>query len=93
LSDAPRSGAPRKLQAKHVPHLREWARQEALSALQLQEKLRARFDFKVSTQVVQQALSREGFVWNRTRHWLKKRCGAAFGRAQRDIEALKVQAQ
>jgi hypothetical protein len=93
LSDAPLSGAPRKLQAEHVPVLCDWARQQALSAPQLKEKLRARFDFKVSTWVVQQALDREGFVWKRTRHWLKKRCDAAFGRAQCDIEALKAQAQ
>ena len=46
LFDAPRSGAPRKLQAEHVPVLCDWARQ--------------------------QALSREGFVWKRTRHSLKK---------------------
>jgi transposase len=72
LSDAPRSGAPRKLQAEHIPLLREWARQEALSALQLQDKLRARFDFKVSTRVVQQVLDREGFVWKRTATGSKK---------------------
>jgi|GEM_PF-354174 transposase len=72
LSDAPRSGAPRKLQAEHVPVLCDWARQEALSAPQLKEKLREKFSVKVSTWVVQQALSREGFVWKRTRHSLKK---------------------
>jgi transposase len=73
LSDAPRSGAPRKLQAEHVPVLCDWARQEALSAAQLKEKLREKFSVKVSIWVVQQALSREGFVWRRTRQSLKKR--------------------
>ena len=43
LFDAPRSGAPRKLQVEHVPALCDWARQEALSALQLKEKLREAF--------------------------------------------------
>ena len=73
LSDAPRSGAPRKLQAEHVPVLCDWARQEALSAPQLEDKLREALSVQVSTWVVQQALSREGFVWKRTRHSLKKR--------------------
>ena len=72
LSDAPRCGAPRKLAAEHVPMLCDWARQEALSAPQLKDKLRETFSVKVSTWVVQQALSREGFVWKRTRHSLKK---------------------
>ena len=72
LSDAPRSGAPRKLQPEHVPVLCDWARQEALSAPQLKDKLREVFSVNVSTWVVQQALSREGFVWKRTRHSLKK---------------------
>ena len=57
LFDAPRSGAPRKLQAEHVPVLCDWAHQEALSAPQLKEKLREAFSVKVSTWVVQQALS------------------------------------
>jgi transposase len=73
LFDAPRSGAPRKLAAEHVPALCDWARQEALSAPQLKDKLHEAFSVKVSTWVVQQALSREGFVWKRTRHSLKKK--------------------
>ncbi len=56
LFDAPRSGAPRKLQAEHAQALCDWARQEALSAPQLQEKLREKFSVKVSTWVVQKAL-------------------------------------
>ena len=72
LSDAPRSGVPRKLPVEHVPALCDWARQEALSAPQLKDKLREAFSVKVSTWVVQQALSRQGFVWKRTRHSLKK---------------------
>ena len=72
LSDAPRSGAPRKLAAQHVPALCDWAREEALSAPQLKDKLHEAFSVKVSTWVVQQALSREGFVYKRTRHSLKK---------------------
>ncbi len=39
LFDAPRCGAPRKLAAEHVPMLCDWARQEALSAPQLRDKL------------------------------------------------------
>lgn len=72
LSDAPRCGAPRKLQAEHVPVLCDWARQEALSAPQLKEKLHEALGVQVSTWVVQQTLGREGFVWKRTRHSLKK---------------------
>lgn len=72
LFDAPRCGAPRKLAAEHVPMLCDWARQEALSAPQLKDKLHEALSVKVSTWVVQQALSREGFVWKRTRHSLKK---------------------
>jgi transposase len=66
LFDAPRSGAPRKLQVEHVPVLCDWARQEALSAPQLKDKLRVTFSVQVSTWVVQQALSRKGFVWKRS---------------------------
>jgi len=72
LFDAPRCGAPRKLAAEHVPVLCDWARQEALSAPQLKDKLREAFSVTVSTWVEQQALSREGFVCKRTRHSLKK---------------------
>ena len=47
LPDAPRSGAPRKLQAAHVPVLCDWARQQALSAPRLKEKLREAFSVQV----------------------------------------------
>jgi transposase len=72
LFDAPRCGAPRKLAAEHVPMLCDWARQEALSAPQLKDKLCEALNVKVSTWVVQQTLSREGNARKRTRHSLKK---------------------
>jgi len=72
LVDAPRSGAPRKLQPDLVQALCDWASAEALSAPQLREKLQDKFSVEVSTWVVQKSLTREGFVWKRTRHSLKK---------------------
>ena len=58
----PKVMALRKLQAEHVPVLCDWARQEALSAPQLKEKLHEALGVQVSTWVVQQTLGREGFV-------------------------------
>ena len=72
LFDAPRSGAPRKLPVEHVQVMCDWARAEALTAAQLRERLQEQFNVKVSIWVVQACLRREGFVWKRTRHSLKK---------------------
>ncbi len=51
LFDAPRCGAPRKLAAAYVPMLCDWARQQALSAPQLKDKLHEALSVKVSTWV------------------------------------------
>lgn len=72
LTDAPRSGAPRKLSAEHAQAMCDWARAEALTAPQLRQRLQEQFNVKVSIWVVQACLRREGFVWKRTRHSLKK---------------------
>ena len=72
LVDAPRSGAPRKFPVEHLAVLCEWARAEALTAPQLREKLQQHCGLVVSNWVVQSSLLREGFVWKRTRHSLKK---------------------
>lgn len=72
LSDAPRSGAPRKLPAEHIQVMCDWARAEALTAPQLRERLQEQLSIRVSIWVVQACLRREGFVWKRTRHSLKK---------------------
>lgn len=72
LADAPRSGAPRKLPAEHIQAMCDWARAEALTAPQLRERLKEQLNVKVSIWVVQECLRREGFVWKRTRHSLKK---------------------
>ena len=72
LSDAPRSGAPRKLPVQHIQSMCDWARAEALTAPQLRERLQKQFNIKVSIWVVQACLRREGFVFKRTRHSLKK---------------------
>jgi transposase len=72
LLDAPRSGAPRKLATEHIQLLCDWARSEALSAPQLRARLHEQHHITVSVWIVQECLRRQGFIYKRTRHSLKK---------------------
>lgn len=72
LTDKPRRGAPRKLDPVAVQRLTQWASQEPLTAVQLLERHGQAQGTPVHINTLVSALKREGFVWKRTRHSLKK---------------------
>ena len=72
LKDKARRGAPAHLQAAWVTKRCEWAKASAQTAADLCRKLLVEFQVTVAKWVVRQALKRQGFVWKRTRHRLKK---------------------
>lgn len=72
LYDVHRSGAPPKLNAIHLEQIKAWAEAEALTAPAIVGRLKEKYDVDVSVSTVSNALKALGFVWKRTRHWLKK---------------------
>lgn len=72
LSDKPRSGAPRKLDATAVERLLQWAREEPLSATELLQRHIEAQGSPVEVNTLIRTLKANGLVWKRTRHSLKK---------------------
>ncbi len=75
LYDVHRSGAPPKLNAIHLDQIKTWAEKEALTAPAIVARLKEECHLNVSVGTVSNALKALGFVWKRTRHWLKKSFG------------------
>ena len=73
LFDVHRSGAPPKLNAIHLDQIMTWAEKEALTAPAIVARLKEECNVTVSVGTVSNALKALGFVWKRTRHWLKKK--------------------
>lgn len=65
-------GPQRKITLEACEALAEWASAEALNSSQLRAKLAEKFSINASAKVVTAALREQGFVWKRTRCWLKK---------------------
>ncbi len=72
LYDVHRSGAPSKLKAIHLDQINTWAEEKALTAPAIVALLKEECNVNVSVATVTNALKALGFVWKRTRHWLKK---------------------
>ena len=73
LYDMHRSGAPPKLNAIHLDQIMTWAEKEALTAPAIVARLKEECNVTVSVGTVSNALKALGFVWKRTRPWLKKK--------------------
>ena len=67
-----RNGAPPKLNAIHLDHIKTWAEKEALTAPAIVVRLKEECDVEVSVGTVSNALKALGFIWKRIRHSLKK---------------------
>ena len=72
LYDVHRCGAPPKLNAIHREQITIWAEKEALTAPAIVARLKEECNVSVSVGTVSNALKALGFVWKRTRLWLKK---------------------
>ena len=72
LRDLPRCGAPRQLTQEDTQAVCAWSREAAYSSTELQARLAAERKVRVSAWVVRSALFKNGFLWKRTRHSLKK---------------------
>ena len=72
LADKHRSGAPPKVSPAQRQQLRLWATQQALSARELLTKLNEEFGICMHPNTLCVTLKEMDFVWNRTRHDLKK---------------------
>jgi len=72
LYDRHRSGAPPKLNAIHLEQITIWAEKEALTAPAIVARLKEECNVNVSVGTATNALKALGFVWKRTRLWLKK---------------------
>ena len=73
LYDVHRSGTPPTLNAIHLDQIKTWAEKEALTAPAIVVWLKEECHVNVSVGTVSNALKALGFVWKRTRHWLKKK--------------------
>jgi transposase len=72
LADKPRCGAPHKLTESDVQRLAQWADAEPLTAKALLARHLDTQGRQVHLNVLVSELKRQGFVWKRTRHSLKK---------------------
>jgi transposase len=72
LVDKPRCGAPHKLSGSDVQRLMQWADAEPLTAEALLTRHVETQGRKVHLNTLMSELKRQGFVWKRTRHSLKK---------------------
>ena len=72
LTDKPRCGAPHKLTGSDIRRLVQWADTEPLTAQALLARHLDAQGRKVHLNTLVSALKRQGFVWKRTRHSLKK---------------------
>jgi transposase len=72
LVDKPRCGAPHKLTESDVQRLAQWADAEPLTAKSLLVRHLDTQGRKVHLNTLVSELKRQGFVWKRTRHSLKK---------------------
>lgn len=94
LADKPRCGAAPKLNPAQREQLALWASAEALTARQLQMRLKEEFDVELHPGTLAQILKEMNFVWKRTRHSLKKKRDAVrFRQAQQEIADLRVAAE
>jgi transposase len=72
LQDRARCGGPRKLDEDMRVQVIQWAEQEALSAPDLMLKVQEQYGIKVHANTIKAFLGQAGFVWKRTRHYVKK---------------------
>ena len=72
LADKPRCGAPHKLTESDVQRLAQWADAEPLTAKALLARHLDTQGRQVHLNTLVSELKRQGFVWKRTRHSLKK---------------------
>lgn len=72
LPDRARSGAPAKLSPQDIERLLQWAREKPLTLPALKARHEEAGGKPVHLNTLAAVLKREGFVWKRTRHSLKK---------------------
>jgi transposase len=65
-------GPERKLTQEACASIESWATVEALNASQIRARLAEQFSIDASQKIIVVALKQMGFVWKRTRCWLKK---------------------
>ena len=65
-------GVERKLMLEACAAIENWASTEALNASQIRARLAEEFSIDASQKIIVRALKQMGFVWKRTRCWLKK---------------------
>jgi transposase len=74
LSLYPRHGGgmERKITLEACEAIADWANADALNSSQIRARLAEKFAIDASAKLVVAALKQMGFVWKRTRCWLKK---------------------
>jgi transposase len=65
-------GVERKLTQEACILIKSWATSEALNASQIRAKLAEKLSIDAGPRIIARALKQMGFVWKRTRCWLKK---------------------
>lgn len=65
-------GVERKITLEACAAIENWANTEALNSSQIRARLAVEFSIDASQKIVVIALKQMGFVWKRTRCWLKK---------------------
>jgi transposase len=66
-------GVERKITLDACAAMENWANAEALNSSQIRARLAEQFSIDASQKLIVTALKQMGFVWKRTRCWLKKR--------------------
>jgi transposase len=65
-------GVERKIMLEACAAIENWASTEALNSSQIRARLAEEFSIDASQKIIVRALKQMGFVWKRTRCWLKK---------------------